>query len=148
MTGLVVVIATVLAATAFGVYWRSRQGRIRTAPGTGEQASAPGDGDGAALPDPVLRALDPAAAVTLLLLSAPVCARCPQARTVLRDLRETTAGLGHAELDLAEHPEVSGSLGVRSTPTILAVGRAGRELFRVTGVPRRAELLSAVQAHL
>ncbi|MGH3940474.1 MAG: thioredoxin family protein, partial [Pseudonocardiaceae bacterium] len=89
-----------------------------------------------------------AAAVTLLQLNTPVCARCPQARAVLGEVAAATAGVRHAELDLAEHPELAGRLGIRSTPTTLVLSRTGQELFRVTGVPHRADLLSALQPHL
>lgn len=142
MTGLGFAVAALLVAGVLGLWWRHRQGRVRIASGPA------GTADGAELPDAVLRKVDPAASVTLLQLSTPVCARCPQARDVLTDVSTSTGGVEHAELDLAEHPEVSTRLGVRSTPTVLAITRAGRELFRVAGVPRRAELLSALEPHL
>jgi hypothetical protein len=43
---------------------------------------------------------------------------------------------------------VARDLGVCSTPTTLAISRSGRELARVLGVPRRAELLEALDADL
>lgn len=132
-------LSTVALATMVGMTWRHRQGRVR----------APADSTaGTGLPKPVLRLVDRSTAVTLLQLNSPFCARCPQARTVLGELAEATDGLGHAQLDLAEHPELAGALKVRSTPTTLVLSRAGEELFRVTGVPRPAELLNALQPHL
>jgi thioredoxin-like negative regulator of GroEL len=100
------------------------------------------------LPEQLLRQMDVEAKVTLLQLTTPICARCPQARALLGELAAATPGLRHAELDLAQSPELANLLGVRSTPTTLAVGRSGQELFRVTGVPRREELLSALRLHL
>jgi len=38
-------------------------------------------------------------------------------------------------------------LAVRSTPTTIAFDSTGNELFRVVGVPRRAELLDGIAAH-
>ncbi|MFN2494624.1 MAG: thioredoxin family protein [Pseudonocardiaceae bacterium] len=137
MTGLELGLGTVVAATLFGLFWHRRQGRVQV----GVDAAA-------GLPEPVLCRLDRAAAVTLLLLTAPVCARCPQARALLSEVAAATPGIRHAELDLAVHPELATELGVRSTPTTLVVSRTGHELFRVAGVPRRAELLSALQPHL
>ncbi|HEX6405414.1 MAG TPA: thioredoxin family protein [Pseudonocardiaceae bacterium] len=99
-------------------------------------------------PEQVLRHLDADAAVTLLLLSTPLCTRCPQAHAVLEGLAAAARGVRHTEVDLAEHPELADLPGARSTPTTLAVARGGHELFRVTGVPRREELLSALQPHL
>ncbi|MGH3904578.1 MAG: thioredoxin family protein [Pseudonocardiaceae bacterium] len=134
--GLALGLATLIVATLVGLFWRSRQGRVRAARRTA-----------AALPEPVLRQVD-GAAVTLLQLNSPICARCPQARAVLGELAEATPGVTHAQLDLAEHPELAGELGVRATPTTLVFSPEGEELFRVAGVPRRAELLSALQPHL
>lgn len=145
MIGLWVGLGTLALSTLAGLLWRSRQGRVRQA---GERGGAGSDPVAAALPEPVLRRVDGTAAVTLLQLNTPLCARCPQARAVLGEVAVATAGVRHAELDLAEYPELAGRLGVRSTPTTLALSRTGRELFRVTGVPRRAELLSALQPHL
>ncbi len=136
MIELAVLLGTLVVAAALGLTWRARQGRVR-------RAGAPT----AVIPAPVRARLN-GSAVMLLMLSAPVCAQCPQARVVLGELAAATDGLGHAELDLAEHPELSADLGVRSTPTVLALDAAGRELFRVVGVPRRTDLLAAVAPHL
>lgn len=135
MTGLALGLVTLAVATLFGLRWRRRQGRVQVPAA-------------AMLPGPVLCRVDNATAVTLLQLSTPVCAQCPQARALLSELAATTPGVGHAEIDLAEHPELAGELGVRSTPTTLVVSRGGHELFRVAGVPRRGELLGALQPHL
>lgn len=132
-------LGTMIASTLFGLFWQHRQGRVRL--------GSPVD-PVAGLPEPVLGRLDRTAAVTLLLLTAPVCTRCPQARAALSELAAATPGVRHAELDLAGHPELAAELGIRSTPTTLVVSRTGNELFRIVGVPRRAELLSALQTHL
>lgn len=145
MSGLWSGLAALVCATLFGLLWQRRQGRIRSGTGgggAGSNPAAPG------LPEPVLRQVDPAAAVTLLQLNTPVCARCPRARAVLGDVAASTAGVRHAELDLVRYPELAGQLGVRSTPTTLVLSGTGHELFRVTGVPRRADLLAALQPHL
>lgn len=138
MTGLWLALGVMVTAAAFGLVWLARQGRVRAVPGVGPPV----------LPEQVLRQVDAEAAVTLLQLTTPVCARCPQARAVLGDLAAATQAVRHTELDLAQYPELAGLLGVRSTPTTLVVARSGHELFRVTGVPRREELLSALQPHL
>jgi len=142
MIGLWVGLGTLVVATIVGLRWRTRQGRIAGGAVPGSAGSKPG------LPEPVLRQVDGAAAVILLQLNTPVCAQCPQARAVLGELAATTPGVRHAELNLAEHPELAGRLGVRSTPTTLVLSRTGDELFRVRGVPRRADLLSALRPHL
>ena len=141
MIELAVLLGTLALTTVLGLAWRARQGRVRQ--GRVGRSGAPAR----VVPAPVRARLN-GSAVTLLMLSAPVCAQCPQARAVLDELAAVTDGLGHAELDLAEHPELAADLSVRSTPTVLALDAAGRELFRVVGVPRRADLLAAVAPHL
>lgn len=137
--GLGLVLVTLVLATVVGMTWRYGQGRVRA---PANHAAA------ATLPEQVLRLVDPTAAVTLLQLNSPVCARCPQARTVLGELARATDGVRHTQIDLAEYPELADELKVRSTPTTLVLSGGGEELFRVTGVPRPAELRSALQQHL
>lgn len=138
MTGWWLALVVIAVAATFGLIWQARQGRVRAAAGMGPPT----------LPEQVLRRADAVAAVTLLQLTTPICARCPQARALLGELAAATPGVRHTELDLAEYPELAGLLGVRSTPTTLAIGRSGHELFRVVEVPRRDKLLSALQPHL
>lgn len=138
MTGMWLALIVIVTAATFGLLWRARQGRVRSTPTL----------EPTVLPEQILRRVDPEAAVTLLQLTTPICARCPQARAVLSDLAAATPGIRHTELDLAQSPELADLLSVRSTPTTLAVARSGRELFRVTGVPRREELLRVLQQHL
>ncbi|WP_199429461.1 thioredoxin family protein [Qaidamihabitans albus] len=140
MTGLWVLVATLVAGLVAGGVLAARNGRIR---GSGRAGQTP-----RTLPGPVVEALDPAASVTLVQLSTTFCAPCRQARTVLAGLAERTEGLHHVELDVTNRPQVAQELGVLRTPTTLALGRAGEELLRVSGVPRSGELLAALEPHL
>ncbi len=54
----------------------------------------------------------------------------------------------HREVDVAERPDVARELGVMRTPTVVAFDRSGRELLRVTGVPRPAELEARIAPQL
>lgn len=146
MTGLTLALGTLAVATMFGLGWRHRQGRIqRKRRAQLWQGTVQGE---MALPGLVLGRLDSAAVVTLLALSTPMCTRCPQARALISELAAELPGVEHIEIDLTEHPTLAAELGVRSTPTMLAISPTGHELFRVAGMPRRAELLSALQSHL
>jgi thiol-disulfide isomerase/thioredoxin len=137
-TGLVVLIGALVVATALGLVLRARNGRVRTLPGTGSPdgwaltGSAPGDGE----------------RVLLLQLSSPVCTPCRQTAGVLGELAAGEPGLRHVEVDVAERPEVARALSVMRTPTTIGFDRAGRELLRVSGVPRRAELVAALAPEL
>lgn len=126
MTGLWVLLATLLLATAAGVALRARNGRVRRGTGSG------------------LAGWGEPGAVVLLQLSSPVCAPCRQARGVLAALAAATPGLRHVEVDVSERPELAARLGVMRTPTTVALDDAGRELLRVSGVPRPTELTAAL----
>jgi thiol-disulfide isomerase/thioredoxin len=136
VTGLWVLVATVVAAAAAGVLLRARNGRVRDAKPARE------------LPGPVAAALDPASAVTLVQISTTFCAPCRHAKAVLAPLAERTDGLHHVELDVTNQPEVAQSLSVLRTPTTIALAPDGRELLRVGGVPKGPELLAALRPHL
>jgi thiol-disulfide isomerase/thioredoxin len=135
MSGVLVLVGTLVLAGVAGLVLRARSGRVRVA------RARP-------LPEDVRRLLDPDAAVTLVHLTTAFCAPCRRVRVLLADLAGRTAGLHHAELDLTDRPDLARDLSVLSTPTTLAVDAAGTELLRVGGVPRGDELLAALAPHL
>lgn len=152
-------LGTLVLAAAVGLLLKSRDGRIRVPTGAGAPAGA-GVRTGAladeagrsvparALPAPVAGALDPASAVTLVQISTTFCAPCRHTRAILSALAGKTEGLHHVDLDVTEQPEVAQALSVLRTPTTLALTPDGRELLRVGGVPKGAELLTALEPHL
>ncbi|KAA2261043.1 thioredoxin family protein [Solihabitans fulvus] len=135
MTGLLVLVGTLVLAVPLGFALRARDGRI----------SRRAESD---LPAEVLRVVDPANPITLVQLTTTFCAQCPQARTLLRDVAAHTDGVTHAEFDLTDHPGIATRLGVLRTPTTLVVNSSGTELLRVGGVPKRASMLAALEPHL
>ncbi|HEU5108349.1 MAG TPA: thioredoxin family protein [Micromonosporaceae bacterium] len=135
MTGALILLATLVIATAAGLWWRARAGRVRA-------------GGAAPLPADVAAVLDPDAEVTLVQLSTTFCAPCRQTRVLLADLADRTDGLRHAELDLTDRPGLARELSVLRTPTTIAVDARGTELLRVGGVPRPDALLDALRPHL
>lgn len=134
MTGVLVLVATLALATVAGVVMKARNGRVRTTSASN-------------LPADVQAVLAPGG-VTLVQLSTTFCAPCRHTRVLLADLASRTDGLHHTELDLTERPELARELAVLRTPTTLAIDPSGTEILRVGGVPKRAELLAALQPHL
>ncbi|MCG3749879.1 thioredoxin family protein [Amycolatopsis sp. Poz14] len=139
MTGVWVLLATLVVATAAGLVLRARNGRIRAAKPAAQTRT---------LPAPVSEALDPQSAVTLVQISTTFCTPCRHTRAILSSLAEKTDGLHHVDLDVTVRPEVAQALSVLSTPTTLALDPEGRELLRVSGVPKGPELLEALRPHL
>lgn len=134
MTGVLVLVATLALATVGGLVMKSRNGRVRVATASN-------------LPSAVQSVLAPDG-VTLVQLSTTFCAPCRHTRVLLSDLASRTDGLHHTELDLTDRPELAKELSVLRTPTTLAIDGSGTEILRVGGVPKRDELLTALQPHL
>lgn len=128
------VVAVLVVATAVGLVMRTRAGRVRVA---AEQTSPNGWVLAGSEPRPDDRVL-------LLQLSSPVCTPCRQTAALLDELVAGEPGLRHVEIDVADRPDVARQLSVMRTPTTVGFDRTGRELLRVSGVPRRAELLAAL----
>ncbi|MGW4482259.1 TlpA family protein disulfide reductase [Amycolatopsis sp. NPDC004368] len=138
MTGVWVLLATLVVAAVAGLLLKARNGKVRAAkPVRSGQ-----------LPAAVADALDPAAAVTLVQISTTFCAPCRHTRAILSSLADKTEGLHHVDLDVTDQPEVAHALSVLRTPTTLALAADGRELLRVGGVPKGPELLEALRPHL
>ena len=139
-TGLIVLVAALAVATAVGLLLRTRAGRVRVSP-TGGPTSPDGWALAGAAPSAAERVL-------LLQLSSPVCAPCRQTAGVLDALAEGEPGVRHVEIDIAERPEVARALSVMRTPTTVGFDRTGRELLRISGVPRTGELTDALAGEL
>jgi hypothetical protein len=86
--------------------------------------------------------------LVLLQFSSAFSRSCRDTHGVLDDVAAELPGLVHRDVDLATRPELVRPLGLDRTPTTLLVDGRGRELLRVSGVPRRAALVSAIEPHL
>jgi hypothetical protein len=84
----------------------------------------------------------------LLQFSSAFSSSCRDTRSVLGDVAADLPGLVHRDVDLATRPELVRLLALHQTPTTLLVDGHGRELLRMSGVPRRAALVSAIEPHL
>jgi thiol-disulfide isomerase/thioredoxin len=135
MTGVLVLIGTLVLASVAGLAVRARNGRVRE---TAAKRELPADVRGALAPD----------GVTLVQLSTTFCAPCRHTRVLLADLASRTERLHHTELDLTDRPDLARELAVLRTPTTLAIDERGTELLRVGGVPKREALLDALRPHL
>jgi thiol-disulfide isomerase/thioredoxin len=133
LTGLVVAAAVLLAATAFGLRRRSRDGRLRHASGMDERELFAQLGVEAGTP------------VTLLQFSSAFCAPCRATRALCASVAAQIEGIRHVEVDAESHLGAVRALGIMRTPTLLVVDAAGREVRRATGQPpTRAHLLAVV----
>ncbi|MGN6244202.1 MAG: TlpA family protein disulfide reductase [Motilibacteraceae bacterium] len=145
MTGVVVLVVALLAATAFGLYRRRTDGRVRSVGAV--QAGGAAAGDPAVA---VLTETDLGAALgdrfTLLQFSSAFCQPCRVTRVVLADVAGSVPGVAHVELDAEQHLDLVRRLDVLRTPTTFVLDGSGRVVQRAAGAPRKADVLAALGA--
>lgn len=135
MSGLILVVAVLVVSAAFGVWRRQTDGRVRRI--------APSDGPAAPVsPFAAFGAIGEHA--TIVQFSATVCAPCRAAKAIARDVASLVPGVTHVEVNAEANMELVREFGITRTPTILVLDGAGRLSARIAGVPRKDELLVAL----
>ncbi|MEU3486737.1 TlpA family protein disulfide reductase [Streptomyces massasporeus] len=133
MTGLMVCVAVLAAASAYGVLQRRRSGRVRVR----------GRDDGKRLDAAELRA-ELGERATLVQFSSAFCAPCRATRRVLGEVAEVVPGVTHVEIDAEAHLDLVRRLDILKTPTVLVLDADGRVVRRATGQPRKADVIAAL----
>ncbi|WP_228395027.1 thioredoxin family protein [Modestobacter roseus] len=85
--------------------------------------------------------------LTVVQFSTAFCGPCRATRARLRQLEATRPGLRHLHVDAESHLAAVRALGVRVTPTLIALDRTGAVVARFSGAPRPQELTALVDAH-
>ncbi|NKZ02437.1 thioredoxin family protein [Actinomadura latina] len=136
MTGALIAAAVLIAATAFALVRRRRDGVLRPRRGEG------GDVAETVRPDDMGAELGETA--TLLQFSSAFCAPCRATRRVLGEVSEMVDGVAHVELDAEAHLDLVRRLNVVRTPTVLILDGAGRVVRRAAGAPRKPDVIAAL----
>jgi thiol-disulfide isomerase/thioredoxin len=127
----VVVLGVVLVLSAVtGLALRRRGGGMRPSPG---QRLTEAD-----LGQPL------GARATLLQFSSAFCAPCRATRQLLSDVAGRSDGVAHVEIDVAARMDLARRLDIRRTPTVFVLGPRGQVTRRASGLPHRAEVVSAL----
>jgi len=133
MTGLVVCLAVLVSASAYGVLHRRRSGRVRVR----------GRDDGKRLGAAELgQRLGERA--TLVQFSSAFCAPCRATRRILTEVAGMVPGVSHVEIDAEQRLELVRELDILKTPTVLVLDADGRIVRRATGQPRKADVIAAL----
>ncbi|SHI64235.1 thioredoxin family protein [Streptomyces sp. 3214.6] len=133
MTGLVVCVAVLAAASAFGVLQRRRSGRVRVR-GRDDGRRLGADRLGGQLGE----------RATLVQFSSAFCAPCRATRRVLGEVAGVVPGVAHIEIDAEAHLDLVRELDILKTPTVLVLDADGRIVRRATGQPRKADVIAAL----
>ena len=135
MTVIVAIIAAIAVASVAGWLLNRRSGKIRPAD------RGPVQGAGADTGDLALSRSGP----TIVHFSAPWCGPCDRVRRVVGQVCDDLGDVAHVEVDLDANPATARRFSVLSLPTTLIFDVDGRQRYRVSGVPKAADLRSALQ---
>lgn len=133
MTGLMVCVAVLALASAFGVLHKRRSGRVRVRGRDGGKRLGAAELGG-----------DLGERATLVQFSSAFCAPCRATRRILGEVAEMVPGVAHVEIDAEARLDLVRELGVLKTPTVLVLDADGRVVRRATGQPRKADVIAAL----
>jgi thiol-disulfide isomerase/thioredoxin len=126
-----VLVAALAVAFVVGKLLTRRDGVVRST----------GDDAGDAAPDLGLTAGRPA----IVHFSADWCGPCAGVRRVVDDVCAELPRVEHLEIDMDANPTAARSLSVMSLPTTFIFDGEGRQRYRTSGVPKAADLRSALE---
>ena len=157
-TGIWLLLAVLVLATAFGWWRRRTDGRMRdVAPGAGGAPVPLPDGSpevdvhtasAAEHAGERLSAADLGVALgeraTLVQFSTAFCQPCRATRRILDEVAGAVDGVAHVEIDAESRLDLVRRLDVVRTPTVLVLDGRGQVRYRIVGVPRRDELIAVL----
>lgn len=136
MTTVVVAIVAALALAAVaGWLMTRRSGSVK------EVDSDSGQSTGTAAADLGLSSTGP----TVVHFSAPWCGPCDRVRRVVDQVCDNMGDVAHVEVDIDANPAAARRFSVLSLPTTLIFDVDGRQRYRASGVPKAADLRSALE---
>ncbi|MEN9412716.1 MAG: hypothetical protein RIQ92_1153 [Actinomycetota bacterium] len=122
-------------ASAYGFWWKKREGAIRTkkaVPGNRLNAEILGE--------------DLGTRATMVQFSSAFCAPCRATHALLSQMVIPMDDVKHIHIDAESHLELVRQLDIRSTPTTLFLNREGIEVGRAAGTPKRDQVIAALSA--
>ena len=135
MENLVILGVVLALATAYGYWYRHRDGRVKSRGGADHRLR---------LEAAEIGALGERA--TLLQFSSAFCTPCRATRVILGEVASSTPGVIHIDIDAEHQLELVRKVGILSTPTTLILDSKGYEIARAVGAPRKAQVLASLDA--
>jgi thiol-disulfide isomerase/thioredoxin len=124
-------------ASIYGVWYRRSRGKVIPSKLNAAMSSKPA----------ILAAeigLELGSRVTMVQFSSAFCSPCRATRALLTDIVADMADVVHIDIDAESHLELVRKLDIRSTPTTLILNRAGVEVGRAVGAPKRDQVLTTL----
>ena len=147
--GLGILIVVLAAATAFALWRRRNDGRLRPS-GAGASTAAAGGGEASDTGSdtfPLAQlGITPGERATLVQFSTAFCQPCRATRRVLAEVAEMVDGVVAAEVDAESHLDVVRRWNILRTPTVFVLDAGGSVAQRASGQPRKADVIAAIGA--
>jgi thiol-disulfide isomerase/thioredoxin len=130
MKSWLLLVFVLISASGIGVYYQRRAGvikrkkRLRLSPA--ELGSDYGD------------------RATIVQFSTTFCSSCRAAKALIKDVVKDQSDIKYLEIDAESNLELVRRVDIKSTPTTLFLDRAGFEIARATGAPKRDQLIKVV----
>ena len=122
-------------ASAYGFWWKRRQGAIRS------NKAIPGHRLNAAVLGQPL-----GSRATMVQFSSAFCTPCRATHALLSQMVTSMDDVKHVQIDAESHLELVRELDIRSTPTTIFINKDGIEVGRAAGTPKRDQVLAALAA--
>ena len=136
MKSLLPIALVLIASTAYGIWYQRTRGRVVVKDRKDKAGQITARMIGAEL----------GPRVTVVQFSSAFCTPCRATRALISDVTAGMADVKYVEIDAEEQLELVRTLDIRSTPTTLFVDRNGHEVGRAMGAPKRAQVLTAIDA--
>ncbi|MRJ75185.1 thioredoxin [Aeromicrobium sp. SMF47] len=81
---------------------------------------------------------------TLVQFSSAFCSPCRATRVLLADIASKVDGVTTVEIDAEEHLDLVREMGIMRTPTVLVLDARGAVTTRASGLPRREQVMAAL----
>jgi thioredoxin-related protein len=82
--------------------------------------------------------------ITILQFSTTFCSQCRAAKSLISDVVKDQKDISYLEIDAESNLALVRKVGVRSTPTTIFLDKAGYEIARATGAPKRDQLQKVI----
>ena len=132
--GAVVLVVVLVAATAFGLYRRVTDGRVRSVGETSRADRITAQDLGAPL----------GARATLVQFSTAFCQPCRATRQLLGDVAGMLDGVAFVDVDAESQLDLVRRLDIMRTPTVFVLDAEGTVVRRAAGMPTKADVIAAV----
>ena len=130
MKSLLLLAFVLISASGIGIYYQRRTGvikrkkRLRLTPA--ELGSSYGD------------------RATIVQFSTTFCSSCRAAKSLIKDVVKDQSDIAYLEIDAESNLDLVRKVDIKSTPTTLFLDKAGFEIARATGAPKRDQLIKVV----